>query len=155
MIYKMRLTLLMAFLMSFGAMAQRPAEGGRSNMEKLKAMKVGVITEKLDLTPSEAKGFWPIYNKFDEERQSLNRAMRAKMRSSRDEESTEKSEIARQDEIFDLKEKELALTKRYRPDFLKVISAKQYSDLVLAEREFNQMLLRELRERRNTRSVEK
>lgn len=144
------LSVFIALLLSFSTMAQRP-DGSRPNMEKLKAMKVGVITEKLELTESQAKGFWPIYNQFDDERQDLNRAMRSKMRDSRDEESTEKSELARQDEIFELREKELALAKRYRPEFLRVISAKQYSDLVLAEREFNQMLLRELRERRNSR----
>ena len=142
---------LITLLMSFSVMAQRPDGSSRPNMEKLKAMKVGVLTEKLELTENQAKGFWPIYNKFDDERQNLNRAMRAKMRATGDEESTEESEIARQDELFELREKELDLTKRYRPEFLRVISAKQYSDLVLAEREFNQMLLRELRERRNTR----
>jgi Spy/CpxP family protein refolding chaperone len=144
------LSVFIALLLSFSTMAQR-SDGSRPNMEKLKAMKVGVITEKLGLTENQAKGFWPIYNQFDDERQDLNRAMRSKMRASRDEESTEESEIARQDEVFELREKELALSKRYRPEFLRVISAKQYSDLVLAEREFNQMLLRELRERRNTR----
>jgi Skp family chaperone for outer membrane proteins len=135
-------SLVFALLIGFSTWAQRP------NMEKLRAMKVGVITEKLSLTESQAKSFWPVYNKFDTERQNLNRAMREKMHATRGQETSEEDELERQDQIFELKEKELELSKKYRPEILKVISAKQYSDLVLAEREFNQMLLRELRQRR-------
>jgi Skp family chaperone for outer membrane proteins len=138
-------SLIFALLIGFSSVAQRP------NMEKLRAVKVGMITEKLALTESQAKSFWPVYNKFDAERHELKRALRAKMGYSRSKETSEEDELERQDEIFELKEKELELSRKYRPAFLKVISAKQYSDLDVAEREFNQMLLRELRERRNTR----
>ena len=34
--------------------------------EKIKALKVSFITEKLDLTESEAQKFWPIYNTHEE-----------------------------------------------------------------------------------------
>ena len=131
--------------------AQRP--GGppsREQFEKLRAMKVGMITQKISLTEEQAKSFWPIYDRYDEEKHQLNQDLRSKLRETRGQRN-EDNEIARQDEVFKLREKELALAKSYRPQFLEVISAKQYSDLLLAEREFNQMILRELRERRNTR----
>lgn len=131
--------------------AQRP--GGppsKEQFEKLRAMKVGMITQKISLTEEQAKSFWPIYDQYDAEKRKLTQDLRNKLRESRGQRN-ENNELARQDEVFKLREKELALAKSYRPRFLNVISAKQYSDLLLAEREFNQMILRELRERRNTR----
>ncbi|ETN95974.1 hypothetical protein SAMN04487906_0661 [Zhouia amylolytica] len=37
-----------------------------SKHEKIKALKVAFITEKLALTTQEAESFWPIYNSYDE-----------------------------------------------------------------------------------------
>ena len=34
--------------------------------ERIQALKVSFITEKLDLTTKEAQAFWPIYNAYDE-----------------------------------------------------------------------------------------
>lgn len=34
--------------------------------ERIQALKVSFITEKLDLTTKEAQDFWPIYNAYDE-----------------------------------------------------------------------------------------
>ena len=33
------------------------------NKEKIKALKIAYLTEKLDLSSNEAEKFWPIYNK--------------------------------------------------------------------------------------------
>ncbi|UNY97650.1 hypothetical protein MQE36_11190 [Zhouia spongiae] len=37
-----------------------------SKHEKIKALKVAFITEKLALTTEEAESFWPIYNSYDD-----------------------------------------------------------------------------------------
>lgn len=42
------------------------AQGFKEKKEKIKALKVAYITEKLDFTTDEAQKFWPIYNTFDE-----------------------------------------------------------------------------------------
>lgn len=36
------------------------------NRDRVKALKVSFITEKLDLTPKEAQEFWPVYNAYDD-----------------------------------------------------------------------------------------
>lgn len=133
--------LLMLTTLSSGLYAQAP-------MEKLKAMKVAHITEKLNLSSDQAKGFWPIYNQYEQEKRQISSAIRGKYGESRGENVGEKEAIAYQDEIFALKEKEAELIKLYRPRFLKVITATQFSDLLVAEKEFNQMLLQELRQRK-------
>lgn len=38
----------------------------QQNRDRVKALKVSFITEKLDLTPKEAQAFWPIYNAYDD-----------------------------------------------------------------------------------------
>ena len=36
--------------------------------EDIKAMKIGFITNELNLTPDEAQKFWPVYNEFQKKR---------------------------------------------------------------------------------------
>lgn len=38
----------------------------QSKRDKIKALKVSFITERLELTKTEAEKFWPIYNAYDE-----------------------------------------------------------------------------------------
>ena len=55
------------------------------------------------------------------------------------------------DDDIEMQEKMLELRKKYKEEFLKVISPKQMAALVDAEREFKKMLLQQLRERRENR----
>ena len=131
---KLKITLLAIFcMMSSSLLAQRGGNVPSSEkMERLKAMKVGVITEKVSLSPDQAKEFWPVYNNYEAEKSRLRANMRNKLRQI-GREDVEKAELARQDEIFKMKEQELELEKKYRPKLLEIISATQYSNLLLAE----------------------
>lgn len=42
--------------------AQRP------NMERLNSYKIGFFTKKLNLTPTEAEKFWPVYNEYQKQK---------------------------------------------------------------------------------------
>lgn len=42
-------------------------------LEKLKALRIAFISDKLDLTPEEAQKFWPIFNQFEDDHQDLRR----------------------------------------------------------------------------------
>ena len=54
----------LALLLSASVFGQKQ-NNSKPNREKIKAMKVGFITEKLDLTTAEAQKFWPVYNEFE------------------------------------------------------------------------------------------
>jgi hypothetical protein len=41
------------------------------NRDRVKALKVAFITEKLDLTQKEAQEFWPVYNEYEEKRANI------------------------------------------------------------------------------------
>ncbi len=127
------------------------AQERNSNHERLKAMKIGMITEKLQLTSDQAKDFWPVYDQYSAEKMTISRGIREKMRAGREAELTADQHLKMQEEVLNLQAKELDLTKKYRSKFLDIISAKQYSDLMLTEKQFNQMLLKELQDRRSGR----
>ncbi len=142
------LSILLIFCLVMGTKAQ---SSPRPNQERLKAIKVGMITEKLQLSAQQAKEFWPIYDEYSANKMALNKGIREKMHKNRGTEMSPEEHLKMQDEVLALQAKELDLVKNYRPRFLKVISAKQYSELQVAEREFNQMLLKELQNRRGVK----
>lgn len=129
------------FSMSF-SFAQR--ENGHS---KLKAIKVGMITEELNLSEGQAQKFWPLYNTYTDEKNAIHRSIRVKNRVSKTNELDEDDLIQNQDDILTLKKEEINLTRKYRDNFLKIISAQQYAKLMETERKFNDLLLQKLKER--------
>src|SRR5437879_9747223 len=50
-----------------------PADGNQkaNAKEKIKAARIGLITQRLGLTPEQAQKFWPIYNEFSQKRTEL------------------------------------------------------------------------------------
>lgn len=106
--------------------------------EKIHAIKVAYITDKINLTPEQAERFWPVYNRYGDE-------MRAVRRAYKEQQGNAMRSI---DEDIEAQEKILNLRKKYKDEFLKVISAQQLSQLYDAEREFKKMLIQQLKQRR-------
>jgi Spy/CpxP family protein refolding chaperone len=142
------LILISLFFIGISVFAQQKNENRAKNQDKIKAIKVGLITDELDLTESQAEKFWPIYNTYSDKRKEILQQIRKRNKDS--EEVNDKEILQNQDEILKLKQKELDLEKDYRDDFLKVITAKQYNDLQQVEKKFNQMLLNKLKERKES-----
>ena len=123
------------------AFAQGRSEQGRN--EKVEAAKVAFITDKVGLSADQAQKFWPVYNEYETKRRDLVKNYRSEYRSNLDE-ITEQEAKSRIEDMFEIKEKELALEKEYTAKFQRSISAKQVIMLYRAEREFTKMLLRRL-----------
>jgi hypothetical protein len=67
-----RYLLIYLILLLFSQLqAQPPKPGHRGNdperREQIESMKIAFLTKRLDLTPEEAKKFWPVYNQYSEE----------------------------------------------------------------------------------------
>ncbi|HLO43596.1 MAG TPA: Spy/CpxP family protein refolding chaperone [Leadbetterella sp.] len=138
--------LYISLIISTISFGQRPG-GNPPGGERIRAMKVGMITNELKLTESQAEKFWPIYNNYSEEKNEIHQQIR-RLTKRPDENLSNSEVIKRQDKILELQQDELDITKKYRDNFLRVITAQQYSNLMAAERKFNQMLLDKLKERR-------
>jgi len=119
---------------SFTASAQPPSA---QQDAKIKSMKVAFLTEQLNLTPAEAEKFWPLYNAYSDEKRALRKSA-----------GNDKSS----DAYIKMKEKELALEKKYISQFKAVLPQAKVDKLHAAEKKFKQQLIDHARARRSSTS---
>lgn len=113
------------------------------NFEKIKSLKIAHITEKINLTPSEAKLFWPVYNRYSEKLRDLNHQTRNCKEISFEQKNnlTEEEAIKILKKHSDINEKIWQVNKEKDQELLKIISAKKLLLLKNAEREFYKKLM--------------
>jgi len=135
------LTISLIFL-AFMAQAQRPDQNPR-----LESAKIGLITERLNLSSEQAQQFWPVYNELGERKKDLRRE-RAQATIGLDRNNISDSE-ARDliNRSMELKQRELDLEKEYAQKFQEVITPQQVLQLVKVEEDFRKFLLQKFRER--------
>ncbi|RLD28309.1 MAG: sensor of ECF-type sigma factor [Bacteroidetes bacterium] len=135
------------FLISASSLAQQ-------NNSKIKALKIAFITERLNLTETEAQKFWPIYNTFDKNTSKIKREEITKIRQEIRQNIGDLSD-AKANELLDRfikaenelhKEKTQLLSK-----LRKVISAQKIILLKVAEDEFNRRMLERMKNMRQRR----
>jgi len=120
---------LLLFLLFFGSFSFAIAQnknGQRS--EKIQDLKIAFLTQKLQLTSSEAEKFWPVYNSYQNEIRQL--------RGNRN------------DDVLENEQRLLDIRKKYKPSFEKILGPQRVNDLYNAEREFRNVLIRRLKEQK-------
>ena len=138
---------LAIFLISVSGFAQ-PKQG------KIRALKIAFITEKLNLTETEAEKFWPIYNAFDkntskikhEEINKIRQEIRQNIGDLSDDKANELLDrfIEAENNLYNEK---IQLATKLR----KVISAQKIILLKVAEEEFNKRMLERMKNMRQKR----
>ncbi|MGN6194359.1 MAG: hypothetical protein ACTHOB_05440 [Ginsengibacter sp.] len=120
---------LLLFLLIFGSFSFAIAQNknGQRN-EKIQDLKIAFITQKLQLTSSEAEKFWPVYNDYQNEIRQLR--------------------VNRSDDALENEQKLLDIRKKYKPSFEKIVGPQRVNDLYNAEREFRNALIRRLKEQK-------
>ena len=142
--FKTLLTLVLVCSLTTVAFSQH--EKHKVDKEKIKAMKVSFITQKLDLSSEEAQKFWPVYNEFENKNEVLFSEKRKLRKASKaDIELTDKQIETNINNDFSLKQKELDLEKEYFTKFKTVISIKKIEQLYLAQDQFKRELLRKIK----------
>ncbi|ASZ09851.1 hypothetical protein KTO58_26685 [Chitinophaga pendula] len=119
--------------------------------DKIRQLEVAYLAKQLDLTPEEAQGFWPLYNKYTHEVEQLIAARRSKQAVPENASGTTQKLAADGDVDKELAfdRKMLDIRSRYKQEFLKVLPAGKASSVFKTEREFRGQLLRHLKERRD------
>lgn len=144
-----RLIPILVLLISISVYGQRD----RKMNDRIKAQKVAFITEKLSLTAQEAQQFWPIYNAFEEKRESVKsgslREVKMKIRQNPDMSDSEASKLL--DQILEAENEIHNAKMKLAKDLQSVLSPKKIIRLRAAEDEFNRILLERLREMRQKR----
>lgn len=147
---KTLVTLLLA-LLTLPAMAQLQ-EGQK---DRIKAVKIAFLTERLDLSAEEAQKFWPIYNKYSDDMDELRIKERNEMflpvNSLARMGEEEAGELL--DNFIDIEEKRLEGQRKLIRDLRKTISSRRVLQLFKAEREFNKRMLQQLRGGRRNNSI--
>lgn len=123
--------------------------------EKIKALKTAYITEKLDLSKTEAEKFWPIYNTFEEEKHAL-KIDAHKDRNDIDFNNLSETEAKTMlEEMNKLNNRRNEIYNKLLTDLQKVISAKKIVLLKKAEEDFNRKMFDAYRKRRHQERREK
>ena len=121
---------ILILLVMFGSFSGIKAQDGdETKAEKIEALKIAFITNKLQLTPDEAQKFWPVYNQYETEMRGLQLE-------------------AKGGDVIASEEKLLNIRKKYKSSFEKVIGPQKLNKLFNAERDFRDILIRRLQNRR-------
>jgi len=128
----MKKFILILFVLIGSFSGLRAQDGDDTRAEKVQALKIAFITQKLQLTADEAQKFWPVYNQYDNEIKSL--------------QLNNKNGPALENE-----EKLLNIRKKYKASFEKVIGPDKLNRLFNAERDFRDILIRRLQNRNQQR----
>ncbi|WP_431135227.1 hypothetical protein [Psychroserpens mesophilus] len=142
MIKKTIITLLfLAF--AYSGFAQK-----KERKDRIKALKIAFITEKLELSETEAQKFWPIYNAHEKEMEMLRINGREKRKNLNLETITEEeAKYALQDLLaFEKEQQELKVD--LVESLLTAIPAKKIILLKFVEEQFKRQMLEELKKRR-------
>ena len=133
-----------ALLTSFSVISQE------SKADKVEAMKVGFITNKLELTAKEAQTFWPLYNEYNSKLEKLRKTKKSDFDDlkNKSENLTDKELETFINEVFASKQKELDLQKEYYEKYAKVLPVKKVAMLYQAENQFKRELLRKIKEKK-------
>lgn len=125
-------------------------QGREAMRERIKAQKVAFITERLDLTPTEAQQFWPIYNEFEEK---VNTMRRDDLRDVRQKMREGNLTIAEAQDLLDqfmaVEENIHQAKKQLVKDLGNVIPPQKIIALKAAEDAFNKRLMEIIKEQRN------
>ncbi len=146
------LMLILVFTVSvLASYGQPPHRDGisKEKRQKLESMKVAFITQRLDLTPDEAKVFWPVYNQMSDELHGLREKRRTDMKNLRS--ASDSLSDKDYEKIFDsdlqFRQAEIDILKKYQPQLKKVLPMKKLAKLPRVEDDFRQELLEKLKER--------
>tara|TARA_B100000809_G_scaffold146995_1_gene144522 strand:+ start:10666 stop:11169 length:504 start_codon:yes stop_codon:yes gene_type:complete len=135
-----------AILLVTTSFGQKPKADKKAHKEKIQAMKIGYITEKLDLSSKEAEAFWPIYNEFDAKMDEARKFMRKTHKKEESIDDMTNAEVERMiEDINNMRQKELDILKEYNIKFKAILPIKKVAKLHKAEHGFKRELLKKLR----------
>ncbi|WP_166921962.1 sensor of ECF-type sigma factor [Flavobacterium poyangense] len=140
---------ILLFFVGFSFYAQ--SDKSDEKREKIKAYKVSFLTTELELTPTEAEKFWPVYNAYDDKQFELRHdKMKTYLHKLDDDNISSLSEKESSSLLCQIEstDKELYLLReKYMSNLKKILSAKKILKLKKSEDDFNRKLLKQYRDK--------
>src|SRR4029077_4442534 len=103
--------------------------------DKIEALRIAWISQQLNLTPEEAQKFWPVYNAYRNDLQTLRKNFKPG-----------EGQLTAEEQL-DFEQKKLDLKKKYKTEFEGALGKGKLNQLYGLEEKFHQKL-KELREER-------
>ena len=104
-------------------------------VHRMQALKTAYITKQLDLTSEEAEKFWPVYHSYTGD--------------------LRKARLDKKDDVLAMEENVLNIRKKYQGEFRKLLGSDERANKVLtADRDFNNMIRKELQQRMEKKKKE-
>ena len=125
-----------------------PDEMDDTRRNKIETLKRAYISEKLDLTISEAEKFWPVYNEFDAKKTALRKAMRQPNKKLKEGTAGEKETIALIEEVNQKRKEEIDLESQFLKDVMPILGARKVMKLTQLQKDFQRELMKKIKERR-------
>tara|TARA_B100000497_G_C7659188_1_gene396910 strand:- start:845 stop:1291 length:447 start_codon:yes stop_codon:yes gene_type:complete len=144
----MKKLMIILFLATLGMNAQD------RKFEEIKAHKIAFITEKVNLTSTQAQKFWPIYNKHEQQVMALRKTQLESLKTLKDKNMDGLSDKKAKEVLVKYTEIRGELTKKMEQliSLLEgVITPQQTIKLLMAEEGFKKKLLKRFRGRNQKR----
>lgn len=131
----MKKNLLIIFLLCLMQLASnaQPPQGPPPQgppPKNIQVLKVAFITRQLNLTAEEAQKFWPVYNTYSD--------------------AVKKIRIEQKQDVLGFEEKVLVERKKLKTDLKKILVSEERCNIAMTiDRDFNEVLRNELKDRRN------
>lgn len=138
-------SLLNILLLTLFLVSSLSAQGGNN----LESIRIAFITERLNLSPTEAQAFWPLYNQYRKEKHEVEVEMRANRDNIIKMSDAEVSAMVER-RLF-LEEQKVQLERAFLADLKKVLPIRKVALLPKAEEEFRAMVLKLIKEKRRQR----
>lgn len=141
-------TILIALLLSSTLFAQGTGrkmkrEKRQEKMEsRIESQKIAFITQKLDLTPTEAQLFWPIYNEYQTKMKEIRQQNKMDW-AIEDVNDDEANEVL--DNLLKREQNELNIKKQYLSQLKTVVPARKVAQLYILEKQFREEILAKIR----------
>jgi hypothetical protein len=137
--------LMLVFVASAPLFAQdKPANNMEIIHEKLKADKKFIVSNYMELTESEAKRFWPVYDDYQKDLQKLNERLQSMLQSYaadyRNKSLTDEKAKKLLDEWIAIEQDEVKQRKAFVPRVTKALPAKKAARYLQIENEYRTLI---------------
>lgn len=143
---KKLLFILGFFLTVFSGVQAQEKHDRESHREKIKSLKVAYITEELNMNTRLAQKFWPIYNRYEEQKRELHRREHINLEDAEKFSEAKAKEMLK--EYLDVEREEYVIKKQLFQDLGRILTAREIIKLHKLEADFNKKLLKEYRTRK-------
>jgi hypothetical protein len=136
---------LLAFILSANIIFAQ--DNTNEKKARLESQKVGFITNKLDLSVSEAQKFWPVYNEFQQKKQEIFKTRKQMFESLKDKnQQLSNEELTKiSDQYIQSQMDESKLSAEYHNRFKQVLPVEKVIRYYWAEEQFKVWLLNEVK----------